>query len=146
MADKVTPTRAREKLLFGQIIKQHRKQARLTQGDLGEMLAVNLNTIKNWERDMTKPDHSLIPDLCTLLGIPLYELYQMKPAGAELSALESRVVNNLRQLNPGSRRAVDKMLSALMEEELLQKVSQTDQNRVVRIHCSGAIRTVTASE
>ena len=62
MADKAPPSLQKEKPLFGQIVKQHRKQAHLIQGDLGEMLAVNLNTVKNREWDMTKPAHQLMDD------------------------------------------------------------------------------------
>ena len=106
------------KILFGQTIREHRKRMHLTQPELAGMLDVNPNTIKNWERDLTKPDHDLVPVLCNLLGIKLHELYRMDPE-KDLSSLESRVVDNLRLLDPVDRKVIDKMISVMVNERLL---------------------------
>lgn len=118
MAAKITPIRTKGNLLFGQTIKQHRKQAHLTQPELANLMSVNPNTIKNWERDLTKPDHELIPGLCDLLGIKLHELYQMD-SSVDLSSLENRVIDNLRLLDAVDRKVIDKMISAMVDEKLL---------------------------
>ena len=102
-------------LRFGALLRDRRRMARLTQQDVAERLHVNPNTVKNWEYDRTKPDHDLIPPLCSLLGIRLDELYQAAPDGAP-SALEERVVRHLRLLDPADRKALDKMISVMVDE------------------------------
>ena len=107
-------------VLFGQLIKERRSNARITQGEFAEMMHVTRNTVINWEANKSKPDYSLIPEICSILGIQLYELFHMEASPA-LSELESRVVNNLRTLSPVSQRVVDKMIHTMSEEECLAK-------------------------
>ena len=107
-------------VLFGPLLKARRRQACLSQQDLADMMHVTRNTVINWEADRSKPDYALLPELCNLLSIPVSELFQMQ-AQTELSALEKRVVGNLRLLEPSSRRVVDRMVSAMVEEELREK-------------------------
>ena len=97
-------------IMFGALLKERRKQARLSQKDFAEMMNVTRNTIINWEADKSKPDYNMLPEVCTLLNIKLHELFQM-PAENGLSELENRIVENVRKLNPTSRRVVDKMIS-----------------------------------
>ena len=115
MTDTLSDTKA-PPLQFGALIKERRKHARLTQMDLAELMHVTRNTVINWEADKSKPDYSLIPDLCLILNIRLYELFHLPPE-VDLEPLENRVVNNLRKLRPSSRRVVDKMIIAMVEEE-----------------------------
>lgn len=107
-------------IMFGALLKERRKQARLSQKDFADMMNVTRNTIINWEADKSKPDYNMLPEVCTLLNIKLHELFQM-PAENGLSELENRVVENVRKLSPTSRRVVDKMISTMAEEEALAK-------------------------
>ena len=111
------PTR---QVLFGQLIKERRSGAKITQGDFAEMMHVTRNTVINWEADKSKPDYNLIPEICSILGIQLHELFRMEASPA-LSELETRVVHNLRTLSPVSQRVVDKMIHTMSEEECLAK-------------------------
>ena len=117
----VIPIAAQEEhqLRFGSVLKEYRKKANISQKDCAEMMHVTRNTIVNWENDKSKPDYGMIPELCSLLGIRLHELFYMQ-AENDLSPLEDRVVRNLRFLTPGSQRVVDKMVSAMVDEELMQ--------------------------
>lgn len=109
-----------QKVVFGRLIKERRSAAKITQGEFAEMMHVTRNTVINWEADKSKPDYSLIPEICAILGIQLHELFHMK-AHEALSDLESRVVENLRGLTPASQRVVDKMVSAMLDEEMAAK-------------------------
>ena len=120
MAQKSAPQTLQPALQFGSILKEHRKKARISQKDFADMMHVTRNTVINWEADKSKPDYSLIPEVCTLLNIKLHELFRMQAENG-LSDLEERVVGNLRQLNPTSRRVVDKMVSTMVDEELRAK-------------------------
>ena len=107
-------------VMFGSLIKERRKKAKLSQKDFADMMHVTRNTVINWEADKSKPDYSLIPEVCSLLNIQIHEIFNMQAENG-LSDLEDRVVGNIRLLNPVSRRVVDKMISAMVEEELLAK-------------------------
>lgn len=107
-------------VMFGQLIKDRRSGAKITQGEFAEMMHVTRNTVINWEADKSKPDYSLIPEICSILGIHLHELFHME-AQMQLSELEERVVNNLRTLSPTSQRVIDKMVFTMSEEECIAK-------------------------
>ena len=107
-------------VLFGRLIKERRSAAKITQSEFAQMMHVTRNTVINWEADKSKPDYNLIPEICAILGIQLHELFHMK-AHEALSDLESRVVENLRGLAPASQRVVDKMVSAMLDEEMAAK-------------------------
>ena len=107
-------------VLFGSLIKERRKKAKLSQKEFADMMHVTRNTVINWEADKSKPDYSLIPEVCSLLNIQIHELFHMAAENG-LSDLEDRVVGNIRLLTPTSRRVVDKMISTMVEEELRAK-------------------------
>jgi repressor LexA len=107
-------------ILFGDVIRKHRTKLKITQNELAEMMNISRNTVINWETDKRKPDYSLIPAICEILGIKTYELFGVPPEN-NLSALEDRVVNNLRMLSPASRKAIDKMIYTMLNEELYAK-------------------------
>lgn len=115
MAEKNT-----DRIKFGSTIKKHRSKARISQGELAEMMSVTRNTVTNWEADKSKPDYSLIPELCAILGIKLHELFGMEPENG-LDPVEDRVIGFFRQLTPASQRVTEKMLYAMLNEETLQK-------------------------
>ena len=106
---KSNPTPANP-VMFGALMKERRKQAQLSQKEFADMMNVTRNTIINWEADKSKPDYSLIPELCSLLNIQIHELFHMQAENG-LSDLEDRVVGNIRLLSSTSRRVIDKMIS-----------------------------------
>lgn len=109
-----------DQLKFGSVLKKHRSAAKLTMGEFAEMMHVSRNTIINWEADKSKPDYRYIPEICALLGIKLHELFGMEPENG-LDPVEERVLNFFRQLTPVSRRVVEKMIYAMLNEEIAQK-------------------------
>lgn len=104
-------------VMFGALLKERRKKAQLSQKDFADMMHVTRNTVINWEADKSKPDYSLIPEVCTLLNIRVHELFHMQAENG-LNALETRIVENVKRLNPISRKVVDKMISTMVDEEL----------------------------
>lgn len=114
-----------DRTCFGKVIKAHRESARISQTDFADMVNVSRNSVANWEKDRCKPDHSLIPEICALLGIKLHELYGMEAENG-LSEMEDRVIRFFRQLSPASQRVVEKMIYSMLNEELAEK------DRVVR--------------
>ena len=112
-----------DQLKFGSVLKKHRSGAKLTMGEFAKMMNVSRNTIINWEADKSKPDYRYIPEICALLGIKLHELFGMEPENG-LDPVEERVINFFRQLSPSSRRVVEKMIYAMLNEEIAHKDRQ----------------------
>lgn len=109
-----------ESIKFGAILNKYRKRARLTQKEMGAALHVSRATIRNWESDKSRPDYGMIPLICDILNVQVHELFQMRTSNG-LNAQEERIISNLRKLSPPSRRVVDKMISTMVSEELLEK-------------------------
>ena len=85
-------------IMFGALLKERRKKAQLSQKDFADMMHVTRNTVINWETDKSKPDYSLIPELCTLLNIQIHELFHMQ-AQTALGDLEDLFVEEIREFN-----------------------------------------------
>jgi len=88
------------------------------------MLHVSRNTVINWEADKCKPEYNYIPQICSILGLQLHELFSTAPITG-LSTLEGRVVENLRLLSPLHQRVVDKAVQIMVEEECAERDAQT---------------------
>lgn len=52
---------------IGQFIQSFRKEAKMTQAELGERLNVSAQSVSNWERGESLPDIALLPDLARIL-------------------------------------------------------------------------------
>ena len=59
---------------FGDFLKQKRQEKNLTQKDLANMLHVSESAISKWEKDVARPDISLLPILAEILGVSEHEL------------------------------------------------------------------------
>jgi len=105
---------------FGAIIKEYRKKANISQIEFGEMLGVSRATVVNWEADKYKPEHSLLPIVCSILGITLDQMFGVETR-AGISSVEKRILANFRQLSPVGKKVVDKMVSTMLQEEMLAK-------------------------
>lgn len=63
-----------EKKSLGSFIALLRKEKRLTQKQLAELLNVSDKTVSHWECDETSPDISILPELAEHLGVTVDEL------------------------------------------------------------------------
>ena len=59
---------------FGDFLKQKRQEKNLTQKDLANMLHVSESAISKWEKDVARPDISLLPILAEILGVSEHEI------------------------------------------------------------------------
>lgn len=60
---------------IGKKIKQLRLKAGLSQIQLAEQLGLSNQAVSKWETDFSQPDISLLPELATLFGISIDELF-----------------------------------------------------------------------
>ena len=65
-----------DKKKFGLYIKECRTNKNYTQQELANILYVDVTTISKWERGVTYPDITMIPDICNALDITEHELIQ----------------------------------------------------------------------
>ena len=59
---------------FGEFIKQKRQEKNLTQKNLAEMLYVSESAVSKWEKNVARPDISLLTKLSSILGVTEHEL------------------------------------------------------------------------
>ena len=64
-----------QKKSFGAYIRKKRQDTGLTQKELASQLYVTESTVSKWERGMSYPDVSLIPDVCRALSITEHEFF-----------------------------------------------------------------------
>ncbi len=63
-----------ENVTFCERLKELRKAAGLTQGQLSEKMLVHLQTVSRWERGLIEPDISQLGELSSVLGVSLEKL------------------------------------------------------------------------
>ena len=114
------------KIPMAEMIRKHRKEAKISQQGLADRLNVTRNTVINWESGRYRPDADLFPQLCGILGITLNDLFGIPsgPAGG-FSVHEQDLIRQYRMISPVGRRIVDRMLDGILEEEKCEK------NRVI---------------
>lgn len=64
-----------DKRPFGEYIRKKRLEAGLTQKELAGQLYVAESTISKWERGLSYPDISMVPDICRELAISEHEFF-----------------------------------------------------------------------
>ena len=65
-----------DKSKFGFFIKEARKKKNLTQKQLADLLYLDVSAVSKWERGISFPDITLIPDICKVLEVTESELIQ----------------------------------------------------------------------
>lgn len=86
---------------IGKFISDLRKEKKLTQTELGELLGVTDRSISNWENGKCMPDLSLFKPLCEILGITINELMSGEKIPKEdyQTKLEENIVNTINYSN-----------------------------------------------
>ena len=100
---------------FGDVLKEARIRQKLSQGEIADFMGVTRYTVINWEQNKSKPDCSVIPKLCSLLGITLNELFGVKD---EYTQQERSLVSNFRLLKPTTQRIASSLIDSMVTKEL----------------------------
>lgn len=66
--------------MYGEKIRQFRKQKGLNQQELGEMLGVSAVSVSKWERAQTQPDIETLRMMADLFNTTIDELCDHEPA------------------------------------------------------------------
>ena len=63
-----------DKIKFGSYVKESRIKKNYTQQELADLLFVDVSTVSKWERGVSYPDITMVPDICKVLEISEHEL------------------------------------------------------------------------
>lgn len=102
---------------LGSVVRKYRRLAGLTQSGLAGELEVTRNTVIAWEAGRVRPQLEMLMRLSHLLRIPVTELFDVKVNSSGLTAPEQTLLDHYRQLNAEDRKAADRILCVLLEEE-----------------------------
>lgn len=90
-----------EKIAFGAFIQKKRHEAGFTQRSLAEQLHVTESAVSKWERGVSYPDITLVPELCRALQVSEHELIT-----ASEDAAQRRIETDARTLRRMRRSAL----------------------------------------
>ena len=78
---------------MGEIISALRKERNMTQRELAEKMSVTDKAVSKWERGLSCPDVSSLPDLAEALGVPVETLLDAAPKGDQKEGEVDKIVN-----------------------------------------------------
>ena len=114
---------------MGQVIRQYRRKAHMEQQDVGKQLGCSGNAIGGWETGRNGPSLDVIPRLCEVLNIPIYELMGIPAPEPTLPERDARSLANLRALNDYNRQTADQLVLRLLAEQ-----DQAEQRTLRQYH------------
>ena len=106
---------------IGKRIKYFRMQKGMDQKDIAQQVGISTYAVSSWESGRTRPDLSILPQLCDFLGITLYDLYGIEAPVDRLSEKEKQLLSAYRALSDGHQHVVDHLLESLKEAEITEK-------------------------
>ena len=65
-----------DKIKFGSFIKNSRIKKNYTQKQLADLLFIDVTAVSKWERGVSYPDITLVPEICRVLDVNEHELIQ----------------------------------------------------------------------
>ncbi len=102
---------------LGQVVKRYRLAAGLEQIGLAKLLGCSSNAIGGWELGRTAPSIDMIPRLCDVLHIPLYDLMGLEAPAPVLPENEKRILSRYFTLNDQNQGIVSGLMDQLIAEQ-----------------------------
>lgn len=105
-------------------VRYYRTLRKLDQKELARRLNITPNSVSNWECGRSRPDVSLLPDLCHALDITPFELMGMRDPRT-YDRQEQLHMDNYRRLEKRDRYLVDNLMGSMLvmkESEDLPKL------------------------
>ena len=94
-------------------VRYYRTLRKIEQKELARQLNITPNSVSNWECGRSRPDVSLLPELCRVLGITPFELMGMHNP-AVYSEHERLHMDKYRKLAGRDRYLVDNMMDSML--------------------------------
>lgn len=103
---------------IGDKIKSARKELKMKQSELAEIIGVSNTTISGWENGASRPDVDMLELLCGALRVSAdYFFERIQPATPVLPIQELELLKKYRSLTSGSQRAVEGIIDVLFYAE-----------------------------
>ena len=115
-----------------QNIRYYRIKRGLEQKQLGAMVGISGNAVSNWEKGRARPDISIIPDLCDILGISFSEIFGMDAPKLQMTEHEKGLIRAYRQLDRNSQEFVSTIIDTLLKQQ-----NQKPQRKIVELPLYG---------
>ena len=103
-------------------VRYYRALRKIDQKELARQLNITANSVSNWECGRSRPDVSLLPDLCRVLDISPFDLMGMIDPRV-FDPKEQQHMDNYRKLKKSNRSLVDGLMGNMlrMQEAETQK-------------------------
>lgn len=111
--------------MFGDKLKEARKQKKIKQSDLAKAIGTTNTTISNWENNISKPDIDTIELICGVLQISPNYFFSNK---VDLSSFEYALIEKYRYISKHSqngKKTVDDILER--EYEVAQAIRESEE-------------------
>ena len=108
-------------------VRYYRERNRMEQKELSKRLGITANSISNWENGRARPDINLIPALCDVLHVTLYDLFGMKDPTVILTENEQSLIDSYRNLSEGHRFAVRELADSLRQVQQAEECPRIRQ-------------------
>ncbi len=102
-------------------IRHYRELSGMEQKEMAARIGITGNSVCNWEKGRGRPDINLIPQICSILNISLYDLFGMKDPAITLSAHEQLHMDTYLRLTKEHRYVVDNLINSLMDIQLAKE-------------------------
>ena len=103
-------------------IRYYRELRGIEQKELGAKLNIVGNAVSNWENGRARPDINLLPDLCSELGITLYELFDIDDPLLRHTKREQYLLSRYRNLNDSNKYLVDNLIQSMERLGMVSEV------------------------
>ena len=99
-------------------LKFFRKEKKVTQKKLGEVLGVENNTISSWESGTNSIDASSLMEICDYLNVSLGDMYGRVNKAIPMSKLpedEQKLITSWRKLNDSDQVRIIERIDTMLE-------------------------------
>ena len=103
-------------------IRYYREKRNLEQKQLSQMLGLSVNAVNNWEKGRSRPDLNLLPDICTVLNITLYELYGLRSPIKALTEEDQGILKDYHALSEPHQMVIRRTMVNLHEAETMRVI------------------------
>ncbi len=102
-------------------IRFYRKNQDMEQKAFSAKIGTQPNVVNNWENGRSRPDISMLPLICEVLGISLQQLFGLEETMNALAERENRLLTYYRELNGGDKYTVDTMVKTMATVQRARK-------------------------
>lgn len=103
-------------------IRHFRERRGMEQKELAKAIGITANAISNWENGRSRPDINLIPAICNVLEVSLYDIYAMDDPFIMYTAGEQMHMEKYRRLSPANRIVLSRLTDTLLDIQYAESV------------------------